>query len=557
VAARLTTLTHAAGATLIDSFAYTLDQAGRRTSVTTPAGKESYTLDATGRLTGVTYPDGSTAAYTYDAAGNRTTQTVGASTTSYTYDSAGRLTNAGSAPITYNADGEVVGVAADTYSYDSAGRMVAATVGGTSYTNTYDGDGTRVRLTAGANSTNYLVDRTAALPQVVSNGTTSYVRGESGAILSDVSAGGTMLPITDGLGSVRRLVDTTGTSFGVAGYDVFGATRSGAGSVGAFGFTGEQTDPTGLLFLRARQYNPSFGRFMSPDAGIGASGSLGTNPYIYAADNPVNLTDPSGRFAEPALIEEADIEEITVAKGISTWVKIVIGLVILALTGGITACLAFHAWVCQALAKPPSPTKPHPTPGATSNPTGAPDLSALQQQAAAEAAMQQSKADQCKATNPTGPVNDPTSPCGRPGLKIFFPGADTWATTNHDLNAIAGYPLWGYLVKSPGAGEKYRNWYDQARFYPQDSSNPCFRRQKGVIACDEYPFYKTIEGGPFVWPLPSLATTSLTESNTQGAHIKNFYYDPECGLVDYDVIRGGYFVIPTLIAPKTFWICNK
>lgn len=117
--------------------------------------------------------------------------------------------------------------------------------------------------------------------------------------------------------------------------------------------------------------------------------------------------------------------------------------------------------------------------------------------------------------------------------------------------------MWGYLVKSPGPGDNYRNWYDQARFYPQNSSNPCFGRVKGVIACDEYPFFKTIEGGPLVSPLPSLATTSLAESSRQGGYISSFYRDPQCGLVDYDVIRGGYFVIPTLIAPKNFWICNK
>jgi RHS repeat-associated protein len=394
---------------------------------------------------------------------------------------------------------------------------------------------------------------------VVSDGTTSYVRDGSGAILSETTAAGTQIPLSDGLGSIRRLVDPGGTSGGTAAYDVFGARLSGTGSVGAFGFAGEAADPTGLIFLRARHYNPSWGRFMSADvAAIGASGTVGANRYVYTGDDPVNRTDPTGRFAVELAIEED--EETAVADAAlppaSKAIYYVIAIVILALLGiAATGCFYFHAWVCHALQNPPRPgDNPHPGPGAK---TFAPDAQtdALQKQAATQQAAEQSKADECEATDPLAPVNDPSSPCRAPGLKIFFPGGDTPATTLHDLTAIAGYALWGYLVKTPGIGEKYRNWYDSPTYHAQDASNPCFQRSKGTV-CDEYPFFKTIYGGPFNNPQPSLAVTSKNESDKQGGYISSFYRDSKCGLVDYDVIRGGFFVIPAPLAPKTFWICN-
>ena len=64
----------------------------------------------------------------------------------------------------------------------------------------------------------------------------------------------------------------------------------------SFGFAGEQLDTTGLLHLRARQYNPSVGRFTTVDpVQPGAPGTTGYNLYTYAANNPTTFTDPSGR----------------------------------------------------------------------------------------------------------------------------------------------------------------------------------------------------------------------------------------------------------------------
>jgi RHS repeat-associated protein len=57
---------------------------------------------------------------------------------------------------------------------------------------------------------------------------------------------------------------------------------------------GVQTNPNGLLYMRARYYNPYLCRFLNPDP-AGFSGGL--NFYAYADGNPVNYLDPFGLWA--------------------------------------------------------------------------------------------------------------------------------------------------------------------------------------------------------------------------------------------------------------------
>jgi RHS repeat-associated protein len=95
--------------------------------------------------------------------------------------------------------------------------------------------------------------------------------------------------LADGLGSTVALANASGTVTDTYTYDVFGAVRSHTGTSGTeFTFTGEQTDPNGLEYLRARYYDPAVGRFLSRDP-------LGGG-YPYAGGNPANMTDPTGLY---------------------------------------------------------------------------------------------------------------------------------------------------------------------------------------------------------------------------------------------------------------------
>jgi RHS repeat-associated protein len=57
--------------------------------------------------------------------------------------------------------------------------------------------------------------------------------------------------------------------------------------------SGQYTDPeTGLIYLRARYYDPSTGQFLNRDPAV----AITRQPYEYAADNPINRIDPTGLY---------------------------------------------------------------------------------------------------------------------------------------------------------------------------------------------------------------------------------------------------------------------
>jgi RHS repeat-associated protein len=79
-------------------------------------------------------------------------------------------------------------------------------------------------------------------------------------------------------------------------YDDFGreATNSVEGMANPFRYVGKygvQTDANDLLYMRARYYKPSIGRFINKDP-IGLQG--GINPYLYVGANPIRFIDPNG-----------------------------------------------------------------------------------------------------------------------------------------------------------------------------------------------------------------------------------------------------------------------
>jgi RHS repeat-associated protein len=78
------------------------------------------------------------------------------------------------------------------------------------------------------------------------------------------------------------------------------ATRNSTGYDSAsLKFTGkEQDEETGLAYFGARFYDPSTGRFTTPDSLVPSSASaVGFNRYAYADNNPVEHVDPSGHGA--------------------------------------------------------------------------------------------------------------------------------------------------------------------------------------------------------------------------------------------------------------------
>jgi RHS repeat-associated protein len=257
----------------------------------------AYGYDRLYRLTSATATGGDSTSYAYDPVGNRMTRTRNGTPTSYAYDRADRITGAGGVSYTVNAAGNLTARGGDAFGYDQANRLTSATVGGVSSQDAYDGDGKRASQTVGAATTRYVYDVNAGLPMLLDDGARKYVWGLGLAYATDMGGAVQAVHHTDGLGSARALTNSAGAVTDTYQTDEFGMpTVTTGGSVQPFGYTGEQLDgETGLVYLRARMYDPAIGRFVQRDPYAGRIGSpQSLHRYTYVQNNPVSATDPSG-----------------------------------------------------------------------------------------------------------------------------------------------------------------------------------------------------------------------------------------------------------------------
>jgi RHS repeat-associated protein len=93
------------------------------------------------------------------------------------------------------------------------------------------------------------------------------------------------------LGSTATLTDGAGSVVQSYLYGPFGDVTASTAESNPFQYAGRENDGTGLYYNRKRYYVPEWGRFLSEDP-IGLAGGL--NVYVYAGNNPLNATDPSG-----------------------------------------------------------------------------------------------------------------------------------------------------------------------------------------------------------------------------------------------------------------------
>jgi RHS repeat-associated protein len=232
------------------------------------------------RLTSVNYNSGAQVdTYAYDAVGNRTRKN---STTSYyVYDPADQLQctrstspdtcTGGVTSFGYDLNGNQTAKGNDSFQWDRENRLTSATVNSATTTYSYNGDGLRVARTSAGVTTYYTWDVAGGLPMLLQDGTNTFVYGDrllytaTGTGTGPGNEGTPTWLFGDKLGSTATLMNAAGAITGSYQYDVFGAVRSQTGATTEFTFTGEQNDPNGLEYLRARYYDNSTGRFLSVD----------------------------------------------------------------------------------------------------------------------------------------------------------------------------------------------------------------------------------------------------------------------------------------------------
>ncbi|HEV2360287.1 MAG TPA: RHS repeat-associated core domain-containing protein, partial [Acidimicrobiales bacterium] len=184
------------------------------------------------------------------------------------------------------------------FGYDTFGHLVSATTPAGSATYSYDGVGELLSSTSSAITTSYLPDPASASSYFATYGNTGTLQGHSltgelGLSGSVAASGAAAFYDSDASGNVIDATGTTGSVTSSATFDPFGNLLSGsaAGSFGFAGTVGAAAQPTGLVFDKARFYDPALGRFLTPDP----SGERGVDPYTYALNSPMALVDATGR----------------------------------------------------------------------------------------------------------------------------------------------------------------------------------------------------------------------------------------------------------------------
>ena len=328
---RLTGIGNAKGGTTLADWQLTLDDAGQpqRVDVTRtgkPVSHQYYTYDPAGRLltdcTSATLaaqcPTADATAgttYTYDGVGNRTTATKAGILTTYTYDAADQLSSTLTGTATtaygYDADGNQTGDGTNTFSYDAANRLSSLTTPSATYTYGYDADGNRTSAakTGSGPLRTTVWDPNHDLPQIAAeygaSGTliAAYQYSPLEQIQSQTNSGSAPFYYHhDQLGSVTDITDATGALQTGYSYTAYGEpTQTNTATsppTNRFTYTGQYKEPTTNAAgynLRARDYDPTTGRFTSTDPLPSGQGVGYGSAYSYAGDVPTGAVDPSGQ----------------------------------------------------------------------------------------------------------------------------------------------------------------------------------------------------------------------------------------------------------------------
>lgn len=327
---RVESVTHRDGTgQVLAAATYQRAASGEPTRVTREDGSYVvYSYDGALRLSGEGHHDATgtlieQVTYSYDAAGNRTARSDASGASAWSYAPGYRLTGvvgpAGAETYGYDADGR-------TASIDRGGRAVRLAYdandlvtawrdeeSGVAITYENDGLGRRVRSVRGA------VSRRFVTVPVLGDGLDSphLVTGADGALqagfvhlpggpLLRFGPDGPLYYLADAIGSVMALADGEGHQAARFTYDGFGVIRSASGAQatvpealgGDYRFHGEWLEEgTGLYHLRAREYDPRTGRFLTKDPAAPEPYRVeSTHPYVFADSNPQIHGDPTGLF---------------------------------------------------------------------------------------------------------------------------------------------------------------------------------------------------------------------------------------------------------------------
>ena len=333
----LTSLVNKKDSTTYSTYSYNYNLDGNINRKVESGKATDYVYDGTGRLSNEKITNGSAVTnmtYAYDNAGNRSSLTVTGTenyVTTYSYDKNNRLlkdskrnNGASYADVTlysYDNNGNQIrkdqskddltgkpkmglylatansGYGYEKFTYNGFNQLTAfEDEAGNKATYEYYSDGLRLSKTVnGAKSSYIWADNDLAM-EIKSDEVISYAKAP-GYMRTGSSKDRTYrndkLYLFNGHGDVTSMIDKSGNVTKTYSYDAFGnELNRDKNDTNPFRYCGEYWDnETESIYLRARYYNPSIGRFTTEDPI-----KDGSNWYAYCSGNPVVFIDSLGLF---------------------------------------------------------------------------------------------------------------------------------------------------------------------------------------------------------------------------------------------------------------------
>jgi len=279
-----------------------------------------YRYDQNDRLVGVEDSDLGTKEHSFDADDRLTGVHSPRAATVYSYDAHGNATRVGDQSFRYNGLDQIAPGSGVNCRYDALGNLTEESGLGRQHTYTYNGQNQLVRANLpGGRVAEYGYDAFGRRVWKRVDGVTTIYSWWGEQIIAEDTDGpearhvdylylpGTNLPLAmrvnsevycvhaDHLDTPVRLTNRTGDVVGYAEPHGFTFVEVQADVRQPLRFPGQYFDEeTGLHYNVARYFHPGLSRYLSPDP-LFFEGS--TNLYLYALNNPVAFTDPTGRFA--------------------------------------------------------------------------------------------------------------------------------------------------------------------------------------------------------------------------------------------------------------------
>ena len=345
---RLTSMTNETGKGVVSKYSSTYLKNGQKaeevSTVMDKNGKSTkktaaYTYDMLGRITRETKTGREDISYTYDANNNRKQMTIGNKTTAYQYNKNDELLRTdtlhtdtekndvviykndknGNQLATVNRS-EIPTEAKDTSyidvdvtlgdnqlndnvvnHYNALNQLTETLTKNYKVSFTYDAEGLRTGKTVNGEKTVYVWDGDQVVMELSKGGAVQkrYIRGNDLVYADKGENTEKTYYVTDMHGNVVQLLDESGNVTKTYEYDSFGnEVKPEKKDENPYRYCGEYYDKeTEEVYLRARYYEPSVGRFITRDTYTGESNEpLSLHLYTYCENDGVNAWDPSGHY---------------------------------------------------------------------------------------------------------------------------------------------------------------------------------------------------------------------------------------------------------------------